>query len=145
MGEDAVTVGVDQIGVYLPRYVLSLDVLAAARKVPTEKIHLGLGAYKMAITAPWEDAVTLGANAAARLFAQGQVSPDEIGLLLVATETAVDHAKPVSIFLHELPTLASNFDAWASMSCEEPSCNCQQNCQQTADLVKLGNDSPKLR
>jgi hypothetical protein len=44
-----------------------------------------------------------------------------------------------------IPTLASNSDAWASMSCEEPSCNCQQNCQQTADLVKLGNDSPKLR
>ena len=28
---------------------------------------------------------------------------------------------------------------------KEPGCNCQQNCQQTADLVKLGSDSPKLR
>ena len=49
-----------------------------------------------------------------------------------------------------IPTLASSLDACASTSCastscEEPSCNCQQNCQQTADLVKLGNDSPKLR
>jgi hypothetical protein len=26
-----------------------------------------------------------------------------------------------------IPTLASSFDAGASMSCEEPSCNCQQN------------------
>jgi hydroxymethylglutaryl-CoA synthase len=108
MGAEAMTVGVDQIGVYLPRHVLSLDRLAAARNVPKEKIQQGLGCYKMAISAPWEDAVTLGANAAARLFAQGHVDPDEIGLLLVATETAVDHAKPVSIFLHELLGIPSN-------------------------------------
>ena len=42
-----------------------------------------------------------------------------------------------------IPPPATISDAWASMSCEEPSCNCQQNCQHTADLVKLGNDSPK--
>ena len=42
-----------------------------------------------------------------------------------------------------IPPPATISDAWASMSCEEPSCNCQQNCQQKADLVKLGNDSPK--
>src|SRR5262249_22522940 len=44
----------------------------------------------------------------ARLFASGVVRPDEIGLLLVATETAVDHAKPVGIFLHELLGLPTN-------------------------------------
>jgi len=108
MGEDAVSVGIDQIGVYFPRHVLSLDRLAAARHVPEEKIHQGLGCYKMAISAPWEDAVTLGANASARLLAQAQVDPDEIGLLLAATETAVDHAKPVSIFLHDLLGISRN-------------------------------------
>lgn len=108
MREEQTAVGIDQVGLYMPRYVLSLDALAAVRGVPAEKIHIGLGAYKMAIAAPWEDAVTLGANAAARLFAQGQVSPDEIGLLLVATETAVDHAKPASIFLHEMLGIPSN-------------------------------------
>jgi hydroxymethylglutaryl-CoA synthase len=106
--EDGMTVGIDQIGVYLPRYVLPLEALAAARAVPVEKIHVGLGAYEMAIAPPWEDAVSLAANAAARLFAQGQAHPDEIGLLLVATETAVDHAKPASIFLHELLGIPSN-------------------------------------
>jgi hydroxymethylglutaryl-CoA synthase len=102
------TVGIDQIGVYLPRYVLPLEALAAARGVPVEKIHVGLGAYEMAIAPPWEDAVSMAANAAARLFAQGQAHPGEIGLLVVATETAVDHAKPASIFLHELLGIPSN-------------------------------------
>ena len=95
-------VGIDQLGVYLPRYALPLDRLAEARGVPVEKIHVGLGAHAMAVVPPWEDAVTLGANAAARVFRQGEVRPDEIGLLVVATETAVDHAKPIGIFLHDL-------------------------------------------
>jgi hydroxymethylglutaryl-CoA synthase len=95
-------VGIDQIGVYLPRFALSLSDLADARGIPREKISLGLGAHAMAVAPPWEDAVTLAANAAARLLAQDAFRPEEIGLLLVATETAVDHAKPASIFLHEL-------------------------------------------
>ncbi len=101
-------VGIDQVGVYLPRYVVALDRLAAARGVPVEKIHLGLGAYAMAVAPPWEDAVTLGANAAARVFRGGDVRPEDIGLLVVGTETAVDHAKPASIFLHDLLGLPSS-------------------------------------
>lgn len=101
-------VGIDQIGVYVPRYVLPLDALATARGVAREKILLGLGAHQMAIAAPWEDTVTLGANAAARILAQGQVHAGEIGLLVVATETAVDHAKPASIFLHDLLDIPPN-------------------------------------
>jgi hydroxymethylglutaryl-CoA synthase len=102
------SVGIDQIGLYLPGYALALDELARARSVPVDKILLGLGAHKMAVAPPWEDTVTLGASAAARAFASGRVARGEIGLLLVATETAVDHAKPVSIFLHELLELPSN-------------------------------------
>src|SRR5262249_39076208 len=81
---------------------------AEARGVPVEKIHLGLGAHAMAVAPPWEDAVTLGANAAARALHNGDVDTDEIGLLVVATETAVDHAKPASIFLHELLALPAS-------------------------------------
>jgi hydroxymethylglutaryl-CoA synthase len=101
-------VGIDGIGVYVPRYALQLSTLAAARGVPVQKIQVGLGAHAMAIAPPWEDAVTLGANAAARVFLQGGVRPDEIGLLIVGTETAVDHAKPIGIFLHDLLRLPSS-------------------------------------
>lgn len=104
----ALCVGIDQIGVYLPRYVQSLDELADARGIPREKISVGLGCQKMAVAPPWEDSVVLGANAAARLFAQGTVRREEIGMLLLGTETAVDHAKAASIFLHDLLELPSN-------------------------------------
>ena len=102
-------VGIDQIRTYMPGYVLSLETLAEARGVPKEKICLGLGANEMCVVPPWEDTVTLGANAAARLFNdQSSVHREDIGLLLVATETAVDHAKPVSSFLHDLLELPPN-------------------------------------
>jgi hydroxymethylglutaryl-CoA synthase len=99
---DPIGVGIDALGVYLPRYVLPLERLAVARDVPAAKITVGLGAHAMAVTPPWEDTVTLAVNAAAPLFARGDVRRDEIGLLVLGTETAVDHAKPASIFVHEL-------------------------------------------
>jgi hydroxymethylglutaryl-CoA synthase len=46
--------------------------------------------------------VTLAATAGARLLRAARVDPEEIGMLLVATETGVDHSKPVSIFVHDL-------------------------------------------
>jgi hydroxymethylglutaryl-CoA synthase len=101
-------VGIDQLGVHVPRYALPLDRLAEARGVPVEKIHVGLGAHAMAVVPPWEDAVTLGANAAARVFRHGDVHPGDIGLLVVGTETAVDHAKPIGIFLHDLLKLPAS-------------------------------------
>jgi len=100
-------VGIDSLGTYVPDYALDLADLAAARDVPVAKINVGLGAYEMAVTPPWEDTVSMAANAALRLVEDGLVDPDEIGMLLVATETGVDHAKPVGIFLHELLGLRS--------------------------------------
>src|SRR5262245_29379733 len=96
------TVGIDAIGIHVPGYTLPLDALARARGVPPEKIRVGLGAHEMAVAPPWEDPVTLGANAALRLVAVGSLAAEDVGLLLVATETAVAHAKPIGILLHGL-------------------------------------------
>ena len=96
------SVGIEQLAVYVPPYVLSLDALAAARGVPAEKFREGLGVREMAIAPPCEDVVTLAASAGARALRTSRIDPGDIGMLLVATETGVDHAKPVSIFVHEL-------------------------------------------
>ncbi len=95
-------VGIERIAIHVPQYTLPITELAQARNVPVEKLTQGLGVHEMAVTPPWEDVVTLAANAGARLLAPGNIDPGSIGMLLVATETAVDHAKPVGIFVHEL-------------------------------------------
>jgi hydroxymethylglutaryl-CoA synthase len=96
------SVGIDRLAVYVPQYALPLAELARARGVPPEKLTAGLGVEEMAVPAPCEDVVTLAATAGARVLRAARVDPHEIGMLVVATETAVDHAKPVGIFVHEL-------------------------------------------
>ena len=96
------SVGIERLAGYIPSYALSLRDLALARNVPPEKMTAGLGVHEMAIAAPCEDVVTLAASAGLRCLRRAGVDPNEIGLLLVATETGVDHSKPVSIFVHEL-------------------------------------------
>jgi hydroxymethylglutaryl-CoA synthase len=96
------SVGIERLAVYVPPYALPLADLAAARGVAPEKYVQGLGVEQMAIAPPCEDVVTLAATAGARLLRAARIDPRSIGMLLVATETGVDHAKPVSIIVHEL-------------------------------------------
>src|SRR5438128_593091 len=96
------TVGIERLAVYVPAYALPLAALARARGVPPEKMTQGLGVEEMAIAPPCEDVVTMAASAGARLLRAARVDPETIGMLLVATETGVDNAKPVAIFVHEL-------------------------------------------
>lgn len=96
------TVGIERLAVYVPPLALRLEDLAVARGVPPQKMTAGLGVHEMAIASPCEDVVTLAATAGARVLRAAGVDPREIGMLLVATETGVDHAKPVGIFVHEL-------------------------------------------
>jgi hydroxymethylglutaryl-CoA synthase len=96
------SIGVQAIHAYAPQYALPLRALAEARGVAPEKLSRGLGVQAMAVAAPCEDVVTLAATAASRCLRAAAVDPREIGLLIVATETGVDHSKPVGIFVHEL-------------------------------------------
>jgi len=96
------SVGIERLAAYIPSYALSLRDLALARDVPPEKMTAGLGVHEMAIAAPCEDVVTLAASAGLRCLRRAGIDPGEIGLLLLATETGVDHSKPVAIFVHEL-------------------------------------------
>jgi hydroxymethylglutaryl-CoA synthase len=96
------SVGIERLAVHVPQYALRLTDLAEARGVPPEKLTAGLGVREMAIAPACEDVVTLAATAGARLLRAARVDPDDIGMLLVATETGVDHSKPVSIFVHDL-------------------------------------------
>ena len=60
--------GVSDIGIYIPKYYLPHEELAKARGIPKEKYHIGLGNHNMAIIPNWEDAVTMGANAAFQIL-----------------------------------------------------------------------------
>ena len=55
----------------------------------------------MSVIPNWEDGVTMAANAAVRLLERTGTNPDEIGQLVVSTESGVDHSKPVASFVQK--------------------------------------------
>lgn len=97
--------GIEALGLAVPPFTLPLTALAAARGVEPAKFTEGLGLGSMAVAPPHEDTVTLAVRAA-RDALQG-IDPNSIGLLIVGTETAVDHSKPVAAFVHGLLGLPS--------------------------------------
>lgn len=92
--------GIERIGMYVPRYALPLEELARSRGVEPSKFTEGLGQHVMAVPAPDEDVVTMGANAA-RTALQG-LDPASIDTLIFATESGIDQSKAAGIFVHRL-------------------------------------------
>jgi hydroxymethylglutaryl-CoA synthase len=70
--------------------------------VPPSKYVEGLGVSRMAVARAHEDPVSLAANAGRRLLASAGVDPASVGMCVAGTETAVDHSKPISAYLHRL-------------------------------------------
>ena len=100
-------VGLEAITLEIPRHYLELSDLALARGVDPEKYLRGLGQKQMAVALPTQDSVTLATNASLRLFESYPLSPADIGLVIVGTETGIDHSKPISAYVHEQLALPS--------------------------------------
>lgn len=93
-------VGIDAINFYTSHYFLDLQTLALARGVDVHKYYKGLGQQKMAVIPPDEDIVTMAADCGHRVLRH--INPNDIELLLFATESAVDQSKASGIFVHQL-------------------------------------------
>lgn len=81
---------------------LNIRDLAAARGLPFEKLSMGLGLQKMALTDVHEDAATMAAEAIAELMTRNQLRPEQIGRIYMGTESALDDAKPTATYAVEM-------------------------------------------
>ena len=93
-------IGIDQLHLYSSHYYVDLKTLATERGVDVDKFYRGIGQEQMAVPAPDEDVVTLGANAAHGLAAAGEL--EDVELLLFATESGIDQSKAAGVFVHRL-------------------------------------------
>ena len=93
-------VGIESIGLYVPRYYVPLTDLARARGADPRKYTTGLGQELMGVPPPDEDVVTMGANAAHE--ALRDVDTDKIDTLMFATESGIDQSKAAAIYVHHL-------------------------------------------
>jgi hydroxymethylglutaryl-CoA synthase len=106
-------VGLEALAFSVPQYFIDLTDLAVARGIDPEKYTVGLGHREMSVATPCEDAVTLAAGAGWRLLSDFDVDPQTIALLIIGTETGIDHSKPIASYVHELlglPSLCRSFE-----------------------------------
>lgn len=106
-------VGIEALAIAVPHRYVDIEDLARARGVDPAKYTSGLGAKEMAVTDPGEDAVALAATAVGRLLRQTGVDPSRIGMLVVGTETGVDHSKAVASHVQgllKLPRTMRTYD-----------------------------------
>ncbi len=94
----AARVGIEKLQVYSASCSLDIGELCKARGMDAERTLKDLIVEERAVNPPWEDAVTLGVNAAQPLLTEADRR--SIGLLLVGTESSVDQEKPVSSWVH---------------------------------------------
>lgn len=99
-------VGIEAMGLAVPRQYVDMTELANARGVAPGKFLEGIGLEQMAVPSVDEDTVTLAVRAAKQALAQVDVG--DVGLCVVGTETAVDHSKPVTSFVQGLLGLKSH-------------------------------------
>ena len=104
----SLSVGIEAMALAVPQRYIELEDLARARGIEPAKYTLGLGALQMAVPEPGEDTVALAATAAAKLLQENQLDPSRIGMLIVGTETGVDHSKAVASFVQGLLGLPRN-------------------------------------
>lgn len=97
------SVGIDKIGVFIPKYFLDIRDLAKARNVEEEKYTLGLMHDKMAINPISQDIVSMGANASMKIL--NDEDRNSISLLIIATESSNDNSKAASTYIHNLLNL----------------------------------------
>jgi 3-hydroxy-3-methylglutaryl CoA synthase len=104
-------VGVERLSVDPGTLVLPIEALCEARGLDAHNFVHRLHCHQRSLVGPLEDVVTLGVNAAAPIV--GAQERARIGLLIVATESAVDQEKPLSTWMHrflELRPDCRNFE-----------------------------------
>ncbi len=92
-------VGIDDIGIYIPRLYVDAADFANARGVDPAKLVKGLGISQMAMVDTNQDPACLAANACLRVMKKNNLSPDDIGRLYVATESAFDESKAMNSYV----------------------------------------------
>lgn len=91
--------GIAAIGLQLPPLAMDVRELAELRGVDPNKYTLGLGCDEMALCPEGYGVVQLAAGAAKRALSRWDGSLEDIGLLVVGSESALDMSRPLSAFV----------------------------------------------
>ena len=97
---EANKVGIEKIGLYIPKYYVDLVALAEKRGVDPNKWTIGIGQEKMSVIEEGEDIVTMAANAANKILTEEDKKA--ISQVVFATESSIDFSKSAASQVHRL-------------------------------------------
>ena len=99
-------IGIEKINAYGSSLYLDQRELARVRDRDPEKVVADFLIHRRSLNPPYEDTITMGANAANRMLtAEDKAS---IGMLVVGTESSLDFGKPISTNIHGALGLPAN-------------------------------------
>ena len=98
--DNAPTVGIDDLAVYVPGLYLPLEgEFARSRGIDPGKLIKGIGIERMAVPDAHEDAATMAAMSLLLLMKRSGLEPERIGKIYVGTESSADEAKAMGTYV----------------------------------------------
>ena len=98
--DNAPTVGIDDLAVYVPGLYLPLEgEFARSRGIDPGKLIKGIGIERMAVPDAHEDAATMAAMSLLLLMRRSGLEPERIGKIYVGTESSADEAKAMGTYV----------------------------------------------
>ena len=93
-------IGIDKLGFYTPSIKIDMRELALARDTDPDKYTYGLGQDFMSVVPITQDTISMAANAAYEIL--DQEDRDAIDLVILGTESSLDHSKSGATVIHRL-------------------------------------------
>ncbi|APX72168.1 hydroxymethylglutaryl-CoA synthase [Companilactobacillus allii] len=103
-------IGIDRLGFYVPQKYIDLVELANERDVDPNKFTIGIGQSKQAVPDLYQDAVTMALESADQVV--NEDNREDIGLVIVGTESSVDESKASATYLVDLLDLPEDVRAF---------------------------------
>jgi hydroxymethylglutaryl-CoA synthase len=92
--------GISSLGLHLPSLYMSVEELAKLRQIDPVKCTVGLGCDKMALCKDRDESVVdLAVEAAKRALSRWDGDIENIGLIAIGTESAIDMSRPLSAWV----------------------------------------------
>ncbi len=104
--------GISALGLAIPNLALPLTELAIMRSVEPTQYTEVLGCKYMSLCSPEENVVTLATTAAQRALENWKGDISNIGMVVVASESAIDMSRPLSAWVMEKLGLVGNIRSY---------------------------------
>ncbi|MDO5027285.1 MAG: hydroxymethylglutaryl-CoA synthase [Tissierellia bacterium] len=93
-------VGIEKIGIYIPKDYINLSLLAEFRGVDPNKWKKGIGQENMSVMPKDQDVISMGANSCLKIL--DDEDKEKIDQVIFATESSIDFSKASSTYIHNL-------------------------------------------